>query len=153
MEEFLYCEKCHTAHRMDVRCMETKGGIMISIIGLVCALVLGFSTSASAVDSDALAKFLVKKGILTQADLQELEAELVKEQDARDERVRQIAGKASGVPDWVSRTTWKGDIRLRNVARASGGNSAAALGRASINPATSSAAAASVLAVELLSRE
>jgi len=70
--------------------------------------------TASAVEAGALGRLLVKKGVISEADLQSLEAELAKEQQAQEERVVEIAREASGVPGWVQRTTWKGDIRLRN---------------------------------------
>lgn len=86
--------------------------------GAVSLLCLGLGApTAWAVDGNALARLLVKKGLITESELQSLEQELAKEQQIQEERVAEIARKESDVPEWVKRTTWKGDIRLRNEYR------------------------------------
>lgn len=87
------------------------------IAGLIGLFMFTSTPAAFALDGNALAQLLVRKGIISEADLESLESELAKEQEAQDAHIKQVLGEASGVPGWVQRTTWKGDIRLRNEFR------------------------------------
>lgn len=73
-------------------------------VGLLVATVA--VETAGAQQSDALLKKLVEKGLLTTQEAQQL-----REESDRD-FTRALSSK-SGMPDWVTSLTWRGDYRLR----------------------------------------
>lgn len=65
--------------------------------------------------SEVILKILIKKGIITQEEVDQMKAEIAKEKpevpETLEERVTKIEKE---LPSWVKNTKWKGDLRLRN---------------------------------------
>ncbi|RKY41066.1 MAG: hypothetical protein DRP85_07265 [Candidatus Makaraimicrobium thalassicum] len=83
--------------------------VMLVSIGVIFSSVHGTYADQT---SDLILKLLVKKGIVTQKEVDELKAEVAKAKIGAPE-VGEPAERA-GKPEWTERIKLKGDIRLRN---------------------------------------
>jgi len=84
------------------------------VISVAAALAIVFSGIAASADdtSDLVLKLLIKKGIITQQEVDEMKAEVAKEKPGSPKEAKAEA-KAPVVPEWVQNIKLSGDVRYR----------------------------------------
>ena len=94
---------------------------ILSLFVLI-GFVLIAPAQAHAADRDPLVKLLIKKGVITEGEVREMEAELAAQEKATSAAQPTAAPAKQEIqaavkevlPDWVKKTTWSGDLRLRH---------------------------------------
>jgi hypothetical protein len=67
---------------------------------------------------DPLVDLLIQKGILTEAEVQVMESEVISQSPVRQPRIVPPTGsETTSLPAWIDGLKWAGDIRLRNEFR------------------------------------
>lgn len=91
--------------------------LKLLMASVLCASLVFISTPQVFADetSEIILRLLVKKGIITQEEVDEIKAEIVTTERAVPETLEERVAKIEkDVPKWVKNTKFKGDFRLRN---------------------------------------
>ena len=79
----------------------------------VIFLMTGVSVATAAVDDDALAQMLMRKGVLAPHEVRSLQRDAAAQRKAFPAQKNISPQGHSGLPSWVSKMKWGGDMRVR----------------------------------------